>query len=322
MRTSTGKRLVSLTLIGVCAAAYIRAAGYSSRTVTYKRVGTLEIKADLYAPLTGGPHPAILWIHGGALIFGDRTMLPPAQRDLYLAAGYSVVSIDYRLAPETKLPRILEDINDAYAWLLASSKELGIAGDRVSVVGHSAGGYLALMAGVRFRPRPRAVVSFYGYGDIAGNWYSRPDPYYLTQPAVSREEAWRTVGRQPVSEGDETRRFAFYRYCRQNGLWPELVSGYDPLQEPQAFDVFCPVRNIDAGYPPTLLVHGSKDSDVPVEQSSGMAQALAAKSVPHELIILDGYDHVFDIEGMGMSDPAVQRVFQQVLSFLDRYGVR
>jgi hypothetical protein len=40
------------------------------------------------------------------------------------------------------------------------------------------------------------------------------------------------------------------------------------------------------------------------------------------LVILDGYDHVFDIEGIGMIDPAVQRVFQQVLSFLDRYGVR
>jgi acetyl esterase/lipase len=322
MRISTGKCLVLLTLIGFCAAAYVRAAGYTSRTVTYKRVGALEIKADVYTPQTGASHPAILWIHGGALIFGDRTMLPPAQRDLYLAAGYSVVSIDYRLAPETKLALILEDISDAYAWLLASSKELGIAKERVSVVGHSAGGYLALMAGVRFRPRPRAVISFYGYGDIAGEWYSRPDPYYLTQPVVSREEAWRTVGRQPVSEGDEARRFVFYRYCRQNGLWPELVCGHNPRKEPQAFDAFCPVRNVDPGYPPTLLVHGSKDSDVPAEQSSEMARALAAKSVPHKLIILDGYDHVFDIEGMGMSDPAVQRMFQQVLSFLDRYGVR
>ncbi len=322
MRISLGTCLGLLMLTVTSAGVHVRETGYSSKTITYKRVGTLEIKADICAPLTGRTHPAILWIHGGALIFGDRTMLPPAQRDLYLAAGYSIVSIDYRLAPETKLAAILDDISDAYAWLRAGSKDLGIAKDRISIVGHSAGGYLALMAGVRFRPRPRAVVSFYGYGDIAGDWYSRPDPYYRSEPLVSRDEAWRAVGTQPVSEGDEARRFTFYRYCRQNGLWPESVSGYDPLKEPQAFEVFCPVRNVDAGYPPTLLIHGSNDHDVPAEQSSRMAQALAARSVPHELVILEGFDHVFDLEGKGLSDPAVQGAFRRALAFLDRYGAR
>ena len=54
---------------------------------------------------------------------------------------------------------------------------------------HSAGGYLTLMAGFCLKPRPQALVAFYGYGDIAGPWYSRPDPFYSRQPAVSKDAA-------------------------------------------------------------------------------------------------------------------------------------
>jgi acetyl esterase/lipase len=69
------------------------------------------------------------------------------QLDRYLAAGYTVVAIDYRLAPETKLPGILEDVQDAYGWLRKTATELRIDPTRIGIVGHSAGGYLALMAG-------------------------------------------------------------------------------------------------------------------------------------------------------------------------------
>lgn len=58
-----------------------------------------------------------MWIHGGALIFGSRATIPADENDLFLRAGYITVSIDYRLAPETKLPAILEDVEDAYRWV-------------------------------------------------------------------------------------------------------------------------------------------------------------------------------------------------------------
>jgi acetyl esterase/lipase len=90
---------------------------HSKETFTYKKVGDLEIKADVYRPAGAGPHPAIVWIHGGSLIFGSRATLPADENDLFLRAGYIVVSIDYRLAPETKLPAILEDVEDAYRWV-------------------------------------------------------------------------------------------------------------------------------------------------------------------------------------------------------------
>src|SRR6185436_13100149 len=85
-------------------------AAFSRATYTYKRVGECDIKADVYRLPGKDVRPAIVWIHGGALIFGDRGTVRPDQLERYLRAGYAVVSIDYRLAPETKLPDIIEDL--------------------------------------------------------------------------------------------------------------------------------------------------------------------------------------------------------------------
>lgn len=76
---------------------------YSKVTYVYKMVHDCKIQADIYRCPGEERRPAILWLHGGALIFGNRRMLPGEQMELYLAAGYTVISIDYRLAPETKL---------------------------------------------------------------------------------------------------------------------------------------------------------------------------------------------------------------------------
>jgi acetyl esterase/lipase len=326
--TNAWRALVSLVVLPILAAAAFGVGAEETagrRTFTYKTVGSLAIQADVFRPSLAGPRPVVLWIHGGALIFGGRGMLPAEQRELYLRQGWAVVAIDYRLAPETKLAVILEDVDDAHAWVLAQAGALGLDPDRLAVVGHSAGGYLALMTGVRFRPRPRAIVSFYGYGDIAGAWYSRPDPFYRQEPDVSEEEARRAVGEMPLAQGDEARRFVFYRYCRQRGLWPQLVAGHDPDREPRAFDPFCPVRKVTRDYPPTLLVHGEKDRDVPFAQSVAMARALVEKGVAHDLVALPGRDHVFDLEEEGLTpkgglrDPEVARAFARVAAFLGEH---
>src|SRR5262245_387928 len=67
-------------------------------TYTYKVVGDLRIRADVYRKADEVVRPAILWLHGGGLILGNRRTLNPAQAEQYLNAGYVVVSIDYRLA--------------------------------------------------------------------------------------------------------------------------------------------------------------------------------------------------------------------------------
>jgi len=289
---------------------------FHTRTVTIRTIAGIAVQADISLPEGDGLRPVVVWIHGGALIFGDRSMISPEQRELYLKEGFGVLSVDYRLAPETKLDEILEDLTAIPKWLAKEGRALGLDADRMAVVGHSAGGYLALMSGIRFLPRPKAIVSFYGYGDIDGEWYSRPDPFYLRTPRVSEEEAWAKVGSNPLTQGPEATRFDFYRFCRQQGLWPKLVTGFDPVTQPAQFDRFCPIRNVSPDFPATLLVHGEKDTDVPVEQSRKMAAALSAQGVEHRLRVLPGRDHVFDTEPKGLRDPATAAVFAEVIDFL------
>ena len=128
---------------------------------------------------------------------------------------------------------------------------VGNRSGRVVVLGGSAGGYLTLVSGYLVEPRPAALVSFWGYGDITGPWYSRPDPFYRRQPLVTEAEARAAVGSTTVAEPPaKNQRSRFYLYCRQNGLWPKEVAGHDPDAEPKAFDAFCPLRRVTAQYPP------------------------------------------------------------------------
>ena len=107
--------------------------------------------------------------------------------------------------------KIIEDLDEAYRWVRVDGPRLfRIDPNRIAVVGHSAGGYLALMAGFRLNPRPAALVSFYGYGDITAEWYSRPDPFYNRQPAVSKEEAYQAVGTRVISEDQGGNRGRFF----------------------------------------------------------------------------------------------------------------
>jgi acetyl esterase/lipase len=288
----------------------------NKQTYVYKTVAGCRIKADVCPASPPGRRPVVVWIHGGALIFGKRDSLPPSHRDCYLGAGWHVVSIDYRLAPEAKLPHILEDVHDACRWVREKGPALfGADPTRLGVVGHSAGGYLALVAGFRVTPRPRALVSFYGYGDIADFWYSRPDPHYCQQPLVSPEEAYAGVGGHVLSQSYDPERERFYLYCRQRGLWPQEVVGHSPDSEPEAFDPLCPVRNIAPDYPPTLLLHGDRDTDVPYEQSELMAAALARAGIQHDLVTIAEGEHGFDAG----DTPAARRAFARVLAFLQAH---
>jgi acetyl esterase/lipase len=253
------------------------------KTYPVKVVDNCNLLLDHYEAPGNSRRHLVMWIHGGALIMGDRRGIDRALLARLLKSGYSVASISYRLAPETKLPAILEDVQDAYRLLQRQGTGTSGSGNaKVAVMGGSAGGYLTLTAGYRLQPRPAALVSLWGYGDIAGPWYSRPDPFYCRLPLVSPEKAHQSVG--PDSSGNNRQRF--YLYCRQQGRWPIEVTGHDPDKEPDFFKAWCPVRNVSADYPPTLLVHGTKDTDVPYQQSVTMARELGSKSVAHELITI------------------------------------
>ena len=93
-------------------------------TYDYKVVGDCRIKADVYGASRDAVRPGVIWIHGGALIMGHRGGVDRALVDGLVAAGYVVVSIDYRLAPEVKLPAIIEDVRDACRWVRDRGPEL------------------------------------------------------------------------------------------------------------------------------------------------------------------------------------------------------
>lgn len=305
---------VLLLVLAIMSVQEVEAQDPAKKTYTYKTTGDLRILADVYRTPDEVIRPAILYLHGGALIMGSRSWLNRVQVQKYLDAGYAIISVDYRLAPQAKLKQILEDLDEAYRWVRIDGPALfRIDPNRISVVGHSAGGYLALMAGFRLTPRPAAVVSFYGYGDIAGDWYRRPDPFYNRQPAVTREQANKVVGTRVIAEDPGGTRGPFYLYTRQQGLWPREVAGHDPDTERREFDPLCPLRNVTKSYPPTLLLHGDKDTDVPLEQSVLMATELERHGVRHELITMAGQGHVFDRD---MSNPATRAAFDRVLAFL------
>ena len=210
------------------------------RTVTYKRVGGCAIQADVYRLPDSTRPPVVLWIHGGALILGDRGMIPAQHVERLLREGFAVVSIDYRLAPETKLPGIVADIEDAYQWVRQDgSEQFGLDGDRIAVVGRSAGGYLALVSGFRVRPRPRAVVSFYGYGELNAPWLTAPDPVLRRDAGCDRGRGpHAAVGTEPIAQSAGMWRGAFYLYCRQQGLWPREIAGVDPGVRPGIHRLF------------------------------------------------------------------------------------
>ncbi len=289
----------------------------SGHTFEYKHVSGCAIRADVHRRPNAARQPIIVWLHGGALIFGSRADIARWQLRRYLDAGFTVVCVDYRLAPETKLEAIIEDLRDALEWVRREGPALFQADpQRLAVVGHSAGGYLALMAGLVARPRPRALVSFYGYGDIVGPWYSQPDPYYRSRGLIQEVEARQGVGHGVISEARSEARWRFYVYCRQRGLWPREVSGHDPHEEPEWFAPYCPVRQITPDYPPTLLVHGSKDTDVPYAQSVRAAEALVHAGVRHALVTLPHRGHAFDLVGGAMRDEMTTAAFDRVLAFL------
>jgi acetyl esterase/lipase len=293
------------------------------QTFTYKRVGDLEIKADVnLANCVARPTPVVVWIHGGGLMGGERRRESVDERaliDLLLAGGITVVSIDYRLAPETKLPAIVEDVEDALRWVREEGPELFAADpERIGVVGTSAGGFLTLTAGFRVKPRVRALVSFWGYGEIIGPWYGSPS----TQPRhntirVSEAEARLHVSGPPVANGADRAgpHNAFYQFCRQHGLWPREVSGWDPHTESEKFTPYMALKNVAPDYPPTFLVHGENDTDVPFEQSAIMAAELARHGVEHRLLAVPGAEH-----GLKGSDPALlASIEQEAATFLQHH---
>ena len=293
---------------------------YVKMTVTYKKVGDLPVRAVVSRPDDQRVRPVVVWIHGGALINGHRDGISGRVRKYAMEREFALVSIDYRLAPETRLPGIIADVEDAFDWLHSKGAEqFHLDRSRVAVTGGSAGGYLTFVTGHRVKPRPQVLVPFWGYGDLVGDWYSQPSPHPRhNRVKVSREEAFKQISGPPISDSRDRKGNGglFYVYCRQTGLWPSLVTdGWDPKKDVEKFAPYMPVRNVSGDYPPTLMIHGTHDTDVPHEQSVMMAREFKKHDVKHQLISIENGEH-----GLGGGDPEkIDAAYLQAERFLDRY---
>lgn len=262
-------------------------------TFTYKKVGELEIKLDVHRPDDKTILPLAVWIHGGALINGGRQGIGPARQ--LLDHGFAVATIDYRLAPETKLPEIIADLEDAFRWMRENGRERFHADtSKIAVLGGSAGGYMALTAGFRVDPPPTLIVAYWGYGDLVTEWMTEPSPHpgHRSRGPISTEEMRKIESGLPIANPADRKADGglYYATTRQLGVWAEKVSGFDE-KNIEKFYPFMAVKNVSPNYPPTLMIHGTEDTDVPHEQSEMMAQEFEKHGVPYEFISVKGGEH-------------------------------
>jgi acetyl esterase len=246
------------------------------------------VTADVVVPRAPGPHPVLVYLHGGGWVCGSpRTHRKIGYR--FAEAGYLVFNVDYRLAPEHPFPTPFEDCVAAVRWARREAARFGGDPARLAVGGDSAGGNLsaAVAAALAGDPaRPRAALLIYGVFDFAalGGVSLGPE----TGPLA--EAGRRLVDLMVSSYIGESRRDALRR---------------DPRLSP---------LHAAAELPPTHVVVGS--ADPLVAQAEALAEALAAAGVPHEHFVDPGMPHGYaQMEFFPAARPALERM----VSFLRRH---
>jgi acetyl esterase/lipase len=315
-------KLLLLALAGVVSLNLSQAAEVVQSTHVYKSVNGLDIKAEVYSYPDERERAAVVWLHGGALINGGRQGISGRVRKFAMENGYVLVSFDYRLAPETQLPGIVEDLEDAFRWLRKEGvKKFRINPARIAVTGGSAGGYMTLTSGFRVKPTPTVLLSFWGYGDLVGDWYSKPSPHPRhNRVQISASEAFAQVKGPPIANSRDRKGNGslFYLHCRQTGTWPKAVSGWSPQAQAQKFYPFMAAKNVTSTYPPTALIHGTEDTDVPFRQSEMMAEEFSKHGVKYLFLPIKGGEHGLAGGDRGEIDSAYQKAFEFVRAQLEK----
>lgn len=263
-------------------------------------------KLDLYlpAPPVPGtpPAPAVVWIHGGGWTGGTKNEARAKEICTTLAAaGYVAVSIDYRLG-DGAWPTNLHDCKNAVRFLRTHAAEYKLDPNRIAVAGGSAGGHLALMVGLTgddpaFEPLREATP----YPGTSSGVRAIVDLYGITN-LLTRQK--------PDATGKPT---------------GELVDGgatkvYGATREANAalWRMASPVTHVGKKSPPVLILHGRADATVDYEQSVELAAVLKKNGVEHELHLIDGIGHTFDLETWNKK-PLPQDLRPIFLSFLERH---
>jgi acetyl esterase len=194
-----------------------------------------ELPTRIYRPVSDGPHPALVYFHGGGWVIGGIGSHDLLCRPLADEADVVVVSVDYRLAPEHPFPAAVEDAYAATEWVAEHADEIGGDG-RLAVAGDSAGGNLAAIVSLMGRDRDGPAIDHHGliYPSTSPgeDWPSRAENaegYFLTETDMD----W-FFGHYLDSDVHARNPYAFpMGACDLSGLPPATVqtAGFDPLRD-------------------------------------------------------------------------------------------
>jgi acetyl esterase len=241
------------------------------------------VTADVVIPRGAGPHPVLVYLHGGGWVCGS----PKTHKKLgyrFAEAGYLVVNVDYRLAPEHPFPTPFEDCLAAVRWAHGEAARFGGDPARFAIGGDSAGGNLsaavaAALAGEA--ARPKAALLIYGVFDFGMFQGDLPAFSSASRDAIA-------IGRELV----EMMVGAYLGKTRSEAV----------LRDPRVSPLYAAER-----LPPSHVVVGSADDLAP--QSEALVKALAKAGVPHEHFVDADMPHGYaQLEMLPAARPAIDRM--------------
>jgi len=261
-----------------------------TRDIVYRRIAGTVLKLDVVAPATDGANrPAIMQIHGGSWVMGDKREQGWPLLSHLAANGWVCFNLNYRLSPGATFPDHLVDLKAGLAWIREHADQWGIDRDFIAVTGGSAGGHLAALMGLTAND-PEYQPGF----EDADTSLQAAVPIYGVYDFTSR------LG---------TNRLPFW-YRR---LERQIMKAFRD-EEPEKFRRASPVDQIHPKAPPFFVIHGDRDTLAPVEEAQYFANELRETSkAPVIYAELKGAQHAFDL----FCSPRTAHMLGAVLQFLD-----
>ncbi|GFZ47069.1 hypothetical protein JCM24511_04811 [Saitozyma sp. JCM 24511] len=285
------------------------------KTVVFAQHDGVDIALDYSLPKSAGPDhkaPILLWFHGGGLLQGTRTCAWSHLVSAPEKHGLCLVTADYRLAPQTRMPGIMADIKAVMDYLVSpaflSETNHAVDQSKIIVSGGSAGGWLALLlgSGVGFEAcglqppaKPLAVAPLYAMTDITDRFFTtRQHPVsYIKRIIDHAEVAPYLDPKAPQSSWSalDSPRSKCYPYMVQESLEQELLLDGTGIP-PEAFSIAPAIASGQFSLPPSYFVHGTIDDKVPIRQSQDVVDACKARGLDVTFEVLEGVDHLFDMD--------------------------